>query len=75
MYINMQFRWDDNIKVDLREVECGGIDWIDLAEDRDQWKGLVNMAMSLWASKNIAKFLNSRAAGGFSRTAQLHGVS
>jgi hypothetical protein len=30
-------RWVDNIKMDLREVEWGGIDWIDLAQDRDQW--------------------------------------
>jgi hypothetical protein len=35
--------WVDNIKMDFREIEWFGIDWIDLAQDRDQWKALVNM--------------------------------
>jgi hypothetical protein len=37
-------RWEDNIKKDLRE---GDMDWIDLAQDRDQWRALVNTAMNL----------------------------
>ena len=37
-------RWEDNIRMDLQEVECGGIDWIELAEDRDI---LVNSVMNL----------------------------
>jgi hypothetical protein len=37
-----------NIKVDLRETEWGGVDWIDLAEDRGQWRALVNTAMNIW---------------------------
>jgi hypothetical protein len=41
-------RWVDNIKTDHRETGWGGMDWIDLAQDRDQWRALVNMAMSLW---------------------------
>jgi len=40
-------RWEDNIKMDLKEVGCGGIDWIDLAHDRDRWWALVNVVMSL----------------------------
>jgi hypothetical protein len=40
-------KWVDNIKMDLREIECDGMDWIDLAEDRDQWTAVVNMVMSL----------------------------
>jgi hypothetical protein len=40
-------RWVDNIKMDLREIGWGGIDWIDLAQDRDQWRALVNMIMNL----------------------------
>jgi hypothetical protein len=40
-------RWDDNIKVDLREVECSGMDLIDLAQDRDMWRALVNAVMKL----------------------------
>jgi hypothetical protein len=37
----------DNIKVDLREIELDGVDWIDLAQDRDQWRALVNTVMNL----------------------------
>jgi hypothetical protein len=37
----------DNIKMDLREIGWDGIDWIDLAQDRDQWKALVNTVMNL----------------------------
>jgi hypothetical protein len=40
-------RWVDNIKMDLREIKWGGIDWIDLAQDRDQWGALVNMVINL----------------------------
>ena len=40
--------WENNIKMDLREVGWeGGLDWIDLAEDRDRWRALVNAAMNL----------------------------
>jgi hypothetical protein len=41
-------RWEDNIKVDLRETEWGGIDWIDVAQDMDDWRALVNTVMKLW---------------------------
>jgi hypothetical protein len=37
----------DNIKIDLRETECGRIDWIHLAQDRDQWRAVVNTVMNL----------------------------
>jgi len=40
-------RWEDNIKVDLQEVGCGGMDWIGLAQDRDRWRALVNAVMNL----------------------------
>jgi len=40
-------RWEDNIKMDLQEVGCGGMDWIQLAEDRDRWRALVNAVMNL----------------------------
>jgi hypothetical protein len=40
-------RWLDNIKMDLSEIGWGGMDWIDLAQDGDQWKALVNTAMNL----------------------------
>jgi hypothetical protein len=41
-------RWVDNIKIYLREVGWDGMDWIDRAQDRDQWSALVNAVMSLW---------------------------
>jgi hypothetical protein len=40
-------RWEDNIRMDLREIGSGGMDWIDLAQDRDQWSTLVNTVMNL----------------------------
>jgi hypothetical protein len=39
--------WMDDIKMDLREIGRDGRDWIELAQDRDQWRALVNMVMSL----------------------------
>jgi hypothetical protein len=41
-------RWVDNIKIDLREVGWDDMDWIDLAQDRDQWRAVVKMVMNLW---------------------------
>ena len=40
-------RWDDNIKMALREVGCGGGEWMELAQDRDRWRVLVNTVMNL----------------------------
>jgi hypothetical protein len=42
-------RWEDNIKMDLREIGFGDEDWIDLAQDRDRWRALVNTVMNLRA--------------------------
>jgi len=42
-----RFRWDDNVKMDLQVVGCGGVDWIELSQDRDRWRALVNAVMNL----------------------------
>jgi hypothetical protein len=43
-------RWNDNIKMDLREIGWGVMDWIDLAQDQDRWRAVVNTAMNLRVS-------------------------
>jgi len=40
-------RWEDYIEMELQEVGCGGMDWIDLAQDRDRWRALLNAVMNL----------------------------
>ena len=40
-------RWEDNIKMDLQEVGCEGMDWIELAQDRNRWRAIVNAVMNL----------------------------
>jgi hypothetical protein len=42
-----RFRWVDNIKMNHRGIEWNGMDWIDVAQDRDQWRTLVNTVMNL----------------------------
>jgi hypothetical protein len=68
-------RWEVNIKMDFREIGWGGMDWIDMAQDRGQWRALVNTVMGLLVPYNFWKFLSSCITGGFPRRAQLHGVS
>jgi hypothetical protein len=43
----LKHRWENNIKMDLQEVECGGMDWIELAQDREKWRELVNMVIKI----------------------------
>jgi hypothetical protein len=43
----------DNIKKDLEETGWGGVDWIDLAQDRDKWRELVNAVMNVWIPQNV----------------------
>ena len=40
-------KWEDNIKMDFQEVGCGGMDWIELAQDRDRWRTFVNGVLNL----------------------------
>jgi len=41
-------RWEDNVKTNIQEVGCGGVDWIELALYRDRWRALVNAVLKLW---------------------------
>jgi hypothetical protein len=65
-------RWDDDIKMDLR---WGGMDWIDLAKDRDKWRALVNMVINLQVPYNVRMFLSSCTTSIFSRGTQLQDLS
>jgi hypothetical protein len=40
-------RWEDNIKMDLQDMGCGGMDWTELAQDRDRWRAVMNVVMNL----------------------------
>jgi hypothetical protein len=51
--------WEDNIKMDLQEVGCRGMDWVELAEDRDGWWALVNVVINLWVALDVRNFLSS----------------
>jgi len=55
--VRSRHRWQDNIKIDLQEVGCRGMDWIELAQDRDRWRALVNAVINLQAPSNVGNFL------------------
>jgi len=50
-------RWEDNIRLDFQEVGCGGTDWIELAQDKDRWRALVNAVMNLRVTSSVGNFL------------------
>jgi hypothetical protein len=61
LYVN-NYKWhkrEDNIKIDFKEIGYEGVDWIHLAQDRDQWWSLVNMVMNLWIPLKAGSFLTS----------------
>jgi hypothetical protein len=60
----------DNIKMDLREIDWDGMGWIDLAQNRDQWRTLVNTVINFRIPLNAEKFLSSYTSGSFSRRVQ-----
>jgi hypothetical protein len=62
----------DDIKMDLRKIGWDGMDRIDLAQDRDQWRAPINTVMNLRVPYNTGKFLSSCTTDSFSRRAQLH---
>jgi len=52
-------RWEDNIKMCHQEVGLGGLDGIDLAQDRDRWSAVVKAVMNLWVLQNARNLLTS----------------
>ena len=52
-------RWEDNITMDLQEVACRGVDWIELAQNRDRWRTLVTAVMNLQVAYNAGNSLAS----------------
>ena len=68
-------RWEDNIKMDLHEVGCGGMEWVELARDMDRWRTLVNAAMNLIILLNAGDFLTSWKPVSLSRRTLFVGVS
>ena len=68
-------RREDNIKKYLQEVGYGGMDWIDVALDRDRWWAFVNVVMNLKVPKNVGSFFTSWESVSISRRALLHEVS
>jgi len=65
----------NNITSKLLEVGCGGVDWIELAQDRDGWWALVTAIMNIWVPENAGNFLSSCEPVSFSRRTLHHGVS
>jgi hypothetical protein len=52
-------KWEYNIKMNLREIGFGDVDWIRLARNRDTWWAIVNMVMNLRVTQNVGNFLTS----------------
>ena len=68
-------RWEDNIKMDLQEVGCESMNWIELSQDRDRWLALVNAMMNLRVAYSAGNFLTSFERISFSRKTLLNEVS
>jgi hypothetical protein len=66
-------RWVFNIEIDLVETGRGGMDWIDLAHDRDEWRPFVNTVLNFMFHKML-EYLSSCATSSLLRRAQLHEV-
>jgi hypothetical protein len=64
-----------NMETELREVGWGDMDWINLAQNKDQWRALANTVTNFLVPYNFSEFLSSCTSGGLSRRVQLHEVS
>ena len=70
-----RLKWVDNIRMDLQDVECGYMDWIGLAQDRNRRRALVSAVMNLLVPWNAGNFLTNYKPVSFSRRTLHHGVS
>jgi hypothetical protein len=70
----IRHRWEDNISMDLQEVGCGVMDWIELAQDRNKWRALVSAVMNIRVPLNARNLLTSCKPSSSRRTL-LNGVS
>jgi hypothetical protein len=68
-------RWDDNIRMDFREVGWEIVGWMQLAQDRAQWKALAKVITNLQFPQNVGNFLTSSVTVSFSRRTMFHGVN
>jgi hypothetical protein len=64
-------RWVDTIKMDRKEIRWDGVDWIDMTQDRDQWRALVYTVLNLQVPYNAENFLSGCTIGGSPTRAQL----
>jgi hypothetical protein len=68
-------RWVDNIRMDLGEVGSGDVGWIDLAQDRNRWRVVVNSILNFQVPQNAENLSSGRTTGGLSCSTQLNLVS
>jgi hypothetical protein len=66
-------KWDNNIKINLKNIGWKGVYWIHLAKDGDQWQTLVHTVTNLLSSIKCRNYLTSQGTISFSRRTQLHG--
>jgi hypothetical protein len=69
----LRHRWKDDIRIGLRETGWEGVEWIHLAQDRDQWQAFMNMVMNIWVPQKVESFFTSQVTISFSSRTLLHG--